>query len=230
VEHLKSPQDGLTFGIEASLGHWSDEIPYIVLATFRSMDNLRYWGVLGASVHDTDADTLCGNAVALGSHLACNRAYSSMIQKNIPPCAYVAILSDHVKVRTACVLKMKADWTALITLEKFAATELAVATLRKESHFADSIPNRLLMMIFERGGWNPNFPPGVDFARAMFVVLPDSRIVEEHHENLRDLGRSCEHNVTSRAARMQSLRSCGVLASRGIPTVGVDRDRFVVEF
>ena len=62
-------------------------------------------------------------------------------------------------------------------------------------------------MLFERGGFDPEFAPFVEFATALLKVLPDSRIVEEHHEFLRDQARASKENVSSRVSRMQTARS-----------------------
>ena len=73
--------------------------------------------------------------------------------------------------------------------------------------WAGQAPVRILFMLFERGGFDPEFAPFVEFATSLLKVLPDSRIVEEHHEFLRDQARASKDNVSSRVSRMQTARS-----------------------
>ena len=227
VEKVKTPQDGLRHDIELALGQWKDELKAIVEATFTNLTNLSYWRVLDASVHNKDAEKLCDNAAMLGLHLVCNRAYSSMVEYALPPLLYAPVLSDDRALRSQCLRRMKGDWSTLLQLELLSCTSPAAKLLLDDLYFAKSHPNRILFMLFERGRWSVDFQPALDFARAMFLVLPDSRLVEEHHGKLRDAARACKHNVTTRVARMQTVRNSQVLEARGIPTVTVTRDQYV---
>ena len=153
-----------------------------------------------------------------------------MVEYELPPLRYAAILSDHRTVQERCVRTMKEHWSCLLKLESLACTSPAAKKLLDDMHFARSSPNRILYMLYERGSWTIDFPPAVEFARAMFTAIPDSRVVEEHNEKLRDAARSCKHNVTSRVSRMQTLRNANVLEARGMPTISVSREQYVEEY
>ena len=230
VDNLKTPAQGLAYDIEQAQGKWSDEVYAIVQATLGDMDNLSYWGVLLASSADAESEAVCRNAAQLGLYLANHRAWSSFLEYSIVPLAYAPILSPDIDIRQACALRIKTDWTLILDLERFALTNGECRDLRKALTWADYVPNRLFFMLFERGGYDPDFPIARDYARSLLECLPDSRVVEEHHERLRDLARDCKHNVTNRVARMQACRTAGILEARGMATVTVVRQQFVDEY
>ena len=230
VEKVLTPLDGLSFLTKQSLGAWRDELVAILEATFASTANLQYWKVHHASHLDDDAILVCEHAAVLGIHLVSNRAWSKFLDVSIPPQSYAAILLPACDPRDERMRQMKCDWRVIMDLEARSLTDLSSAALRQELFWADFTPVRLMYMLFERGAWDPDFPPARDFLRALLEVLPDSRVVEEHHEKLRDMSRSCKHNVTTRVARMQSCRSAGVLERRGINAVSVSNDQFVDEY
>ena len=53
----------------------------------------------------------------------------------------------------------------------------------------NSKPIRLLYLVFERGQLNPLYEPFQRLVRSVSEALPDSRIIEQLHQWLRDLSR-----------------------------------------
>lgn len=117
VEHIKTPSDGLTLDIALSDGMWKEEVFKIIGSTFHNEGNLRYWGVLGCTPEDADAELVCGNAAMLGIHLASNRSWSSIIDYTIPPLRYAAILDPTPSVRRRCGTVISNDWKLLLRIE-----------------------------------------------------------------------------------------------------------------
>ena len=62
----------------------------------------------------------------------------------------------------------------------------------------------LLYLVFERGQFNPLYEPFQRLLRSILEALPDSRIVEQLHQWLRDLSRKRKHDVSSCIARMNA--------------------------
>eukprot|EP00959_Pyramimonas_sp_CCMP1952_P160086 3348143-Pyramimonas_sp.AAC.1 len=81
---------------------------------------------------------------------------------------------------------------------------------------------RVAYMLLERGGFDSNFAPFRTWMQALMDALPDSRIVEQTHQKLRDMERSNSNNVTSRLARHNSCVFIGVLEERGLPAISLN--------
>ena len=230
VENVKSSLQGLSFLIKLTLGDWTKELVAIVHAAFTDTSNLEYWQVYRASHLDAAAVTICENAAALATHMVSNMALSKSLKLSIPPLSYAAVTLPDCDPRNDRMSQMRTDWQLILSLEHLALTNPKAADLRDELFWASHVPIRLMYMLFERGGWDPDFPPAKHLFKALVEVLPDSRLVEEHHEKLRDMARRSKHNVTTRVARMQSCRSAGVLEQRGLTTASVTREQFIEQY
>ena len=117
IEHIKTPADGLTHDIALAGGMWKDEVFRILDSTFHNQDNLRYWGLLGSTPEDADAELLCGHAAMLGIQLASNRSWSSLVDYSLPPLRYAAILDPVASVRRNCGKVISDDWKLLLRIE-----------------------------------------------------------------------------------------------------------------
>ena len=86
---------------------------------------------------------------------------------------------------------------------------------------ASMIPQtaRVAYLLFERGRFDPCFAPFQQWMRALLDVLPDSRIVEQTHQHLRDMEHQNANNVTSRVSRHNACVFSGVLQERSLPAV-----------
>jgi hypothetical protein len=80
----------------------------------------------------------------------------------------------------------------------------------------NSKPIRLLYLVFERGQFNPLYEPFQRLLRSILEALPDSRIVEQLHQWLRDLSRKSKADVSSCIARMNACITSEALKPRGI--------------
>ncbi len=227
---VKTPAHGLRYLSKQTLGGWRTEISALAHTSFRNMENLGRWGLLGASSIAPYFESLCTRAFFLGVHVMNARAWSSVLEFDMPPMKYASLASSNDQVRIRCAETMRVDWANLLRLEAAALVNAQAAELRASIPAADATPNRLLYMLFERHGFDANCHEGQKYLRALLQSFTDSRLVEEHHQVLRDLERASRHNVTGKLARMQSCRRGAILEGRGIPTVKVTKEQFVSSF
>jgi hypothetical protein len=102
------------------------------------------------------------------------------------------------------------------------------ARLSEDASWANSKPVRLVYLVFERGQLSPIYEPFRRWLRVALDTLPDSRIVEQLHQWLRDLATKRKSDVSSVCSRMNACQTSNVLRSRGIETVCLARDEFAI--
>jgi len=116
---------------------------------------------------------------------------------------------------------MKADWQALLQAEAAHALHPAscnVVSLMRWRHFKAV---RMLFMLAEAHGWQVT-PELQNFIKDMFRGFPDTKVIEDTHQHLRDLGRDNRNFIISRVKRMYSCMESGELEKRHtkvVPTV-----------
>jgi hypothetical protein len=109
-----------------------------------------------------------------------------------------------------------------------AHADLEAQRLNEDAILMNSKPIRLLYLVFERGQFNPLYEPFQRLLRCILEALPDSRVVEQLHQWLRDLSRKSKADVSSCITCMSACIMSEVLTSRGIEAVSVSRDEHTV--
>ena len=84
---------------------------------------------------------------------------------------------------------MMPEWMNIQRNNVLAHTDLEAQRLNEDAFLMNSKPIRLLYVVFERGQFNPLYEPFQRLLRCILEALPDSRIVEQVHQWLRDLSR-----------------------------------------
>ena len=89
----------------------------------------------------------------------------------------------------------------------------------------------ILWLVFESDNYSPSACIlGQRMIRAMLLVLPDSRLIEEVNCYLRDLERRNKSNVTSAVAKMTAVMHSKKLESRGVPHNKTTQEEFMALF
>ena len=111
----------------------------------------------------------------------------------------------------ATLATMKKEWTALLLSESLNAVQPSkvVNLIRWRKWKAI----RLLYLMAEDYHWQP-VPELQQFCRDMFKGFPDTKVVEDTHQKLRDLARENRNFVSTRVKRMFSCMTSGNLDSR----------------
>ena len=78
-------------------------------------------------------------------------------------------------------------------------------------------------MLFERDKWDRNSIPGNRYLRAMLLVPPDNKLLEDIHNYLRDLSRLGRADLNSTQARSAAAMHSKRIEDRGIMTHKPDR-------
>jgi hypothetical protein len=123
---------------------------------------------------------------------------------------------------------MKAEWINVLKINSVAHRDVDATRLNDDAFWMSSKPVMLLYLVFERGQFNPLYEPFQRLLRSILEALPDSRIVEQFHQWLRDLSRKSRADVSSCVARMNACIMSEVLTSRDIEAVSVSRDEHTV--
>ena len=124
---------------------------------------------------------------------------------------YAELASQNSQVAQTTLDRMQTEWDALLKSEIANALQPSrlVATLRWRKWKAI----RLLYLMAESCEWKLS-PELQEFTRDMFKGLPDTKVIEDTHQKLRDLGREARHFVSSRSKRMFACMTSGKLENR----------------
>ena len=113
---------------------------------------------------------------------------------------------------------MKAEWEALLLSESAHAVHpdaCKVVDVMRWRHFKAI---RLLFLMAEAMEWKIA-PVLQQFIRDMLRGLPDTKVIEDTHQKLRDLARANRNFVAIRVKRMFSCMASGMLEARHTKTV-----------
>lgn len=110
---------------------------------------------------------------------------------------------------------MKADWKALLLAESAYAMHPASCKAVEAMRWRHFKAIRLLFLMAEELEWVVK-PELQQFIRDMFQGLPDTKVIEDTHQRLRDLARQNRNFVSSRVKRMFSCMTSGMLEPRHV--------------
>ncbi len=161
--------------------------------------------------------------------LNANRAWS-MWQFEAPPYAYAGLLSQHEDRKVAAMARLRADHDHLQKLELLAHRLPEAKELLDDVRDIFCTPVRLLYACYERDKYRVDSLSAKRQLASMLLVIPDTKSVEDVHQNLRDLQRAGRHMVSSKVNRTRAAIHSGVLESRGIPHRKVTKAEFVARF
>ena len=124
---------------------------------------------------------------------------------------HAGLASEDLNTARATLAIMKEEWKALLLSESLNAVQPSkvVNLIRWRKWKAI----RLLYLMAEDHDWQP-VPELQRFCRDMFKGFPDTKVVEDTHQKLRDLARDNRNFVRTRVKRMFSCMTSGNLESR----------------
>jgi hypothetical protein len=162
--------------------------------------------------------------------LAGERAWSKA-QCTIPPDCYARVAMDG-QAGIDAAQNMRADWVAILALEAARWTDAAAKTLRATYlHWLDNAAIRLLYQLFERDNFNPQqCAAGQRYLRALLLIAPDNKLVEDIHNYLSDLARNSRNFVASWAQRTSATIHCNKLETRQMNHYEISKDEFIANF
>lgn len=229
AELIKSPKQGLVNILKQSRGGWKTEVLAIAYNALRKEENLETMGLMRPLTPEP-FDGFTNAHVLFSLHLMGNRAWSLKLEFESPPQRYASTLDANAIRRNASGAQMQREFHSVLKLERDALKSAGARALRKKAFFLDNPSTRMPYHVFERCGNDPLNPKFQRLMTVLHKVIPDSRIVEEVHQYIRDKGRNNKNFVISRTSRFNACRTSGVLERREMQPVQVSKQQFVGRF
>lgn len=230
VTSVKTPKDGLSHFVRVANGGWQKEIKAIV-AILTKASSLRDCDLLpGASVLSCDEQAECSKTLfAFIGTLIGHRSFTG-IMHDCPPFCYAAVLSSNAAAKQDAVDMMKRDWAIVVALENVVHNNAVAAQVVND--LTDVFPPcvRIMYLAFEKDSWSAASIAGRRVLGCMLKGLPDSKLVEDTHQHLRDLQRHNRSHVSSKVRRMMACVASNNLELRGIEHRKITKGEFAARF
>ena len=168
----------------------------------------------------------------LSAHVPSNRSWSLAVRNHNAPEIYVGVLSSSPTKRDCAILQLKKDWQRLVRLEQRRATLGPARDLWNDLISCKYNVVRLMYCAFERDQFRSNSIPGCRLLHAMLDVLPDNKLVEDGHNDMRkDSKRTCLSKKRAYYRFQNVLGSESLFEKRGIQhTAKLTRAYFTREY
>ena len=219
--YVKTPKLGLISAMADARGGWQTLLRKTVHASLFHHGNLGYMGFAADCVFDDGQlaakvfDFLCGFLNA--------RSQSQVLAISSFPEATVLALSETPGEATATLQKMRAAWETLLWAEGLACKHDGMrAVLSAVPWCGHAIP-RLIFLLAESEGWQLPAAKTRELLKNVHQKLPDTKVIEDMHQHIRDKSRLQRYKKVSRPSRMQSCIESGVLEGRSLPCVTVPK-------
>ena len=140
----------------------------------------------------------------------------SLSKHQTPPEAYCTILNGNDEA----LQLLLSDWKLLCLVEQSPNAQEIADDLRATV----SKPTRWMYQLFEQGHQRE----GVDLLRNLMTVMPDTKLIEDIHKEVRVAAKQNANQKQSRIEIQNCILHSGVFAQRGVPhTAELDKVSFV---
>ena len=229
VQSIKSPQQHLKHLIELTMDNrWTKDSQFMDLATVLTdwnglADVLKYHQVSRKKLDRQQHGELMESFVMQLWYYILNlmaKRSVAICKFSTCPDVYAGLLSSNQEDAQNCWEKMLEDWKLLVLLEQSRYQDLV-----SDLQLTVDAPCRLAYQMAELGRREQS----LRLMRAMLLVLPDTKFVEDLHQKVKLDGKFGKRNSKQTCSCVQSLiENSGMLESRGIPhTARLDREAFV---
>jgi len=234
VETILTPQDGLQERIAFNQLNWYDDevLEHFTHCLGSSIDTLDWIGFtpIGGEHTIPQQDKLVGEYLNLVFHTGGARSWTKL-SMGLPPYCYAGLASADPDIADQTMAKFKRDFANMLKLEDLAAQRNRHAKqLLSDLYISKKKALRLLYLLFERDGFRLNSVAGQRYLRAILLVPPDNKLLEDIHAYLRDLARHGRATMSSPLSRSAAACNSGRLEARWIPHATVTHDEFVDKF
>ena len=228
VHNVKSPKQGLQDAFALAQGNWMREkhLGNLIHDSFESHANLDYMGV------SCTCPDKARKVFFLAARLLGNRCWSMAVRHHGPPDIYVGLLSSSQTKREWAISRLKRDWQRMVWLENQRASNSAAMDLWKDLIAGKNNVVRLMFCAFERDQFRASSAQGCRLLHAMLHVLPDNKIVEDGHNEVRKDSKRTGLQKKRTQFRMQHvLQHTRVFEKRDIRhAAAVPREVFIREY
>lgn len=218
---ITTPSTGLAEQLRLCRGGWQDDLVGIMKCAFYNVDNLEY---LGVQVHREVSEDGQHNLETLLEFwllfLTC-RASSTSVCATYPQASVLA-LSPNPDVARGALQDMRDQWALLLAAESLQRRYTSLRPLLTAIPWTSSALMRLTFYFLERDGWPDRITDSEDGKQMLLglhVGIPDSLVIEQIHQKLREVQRLSRSDITASGSRNYHAAKSGVLDMRGIPSV-----------
>ena len=135
------------------------------------------------------------------------------IYLHIDSIRYVQLASNNQEDAHQALQQLKSEWDALLKSEHVYALNPSHASVVHKMRWRKHKAIRMLYLMAEATNWE--LSPGLKaYVIDMFKGLPDTKVIEDTHQKLRDLQRENRNFVSNRVKRMFSCMTSGQLDLR----------------
>ena len=226
AKNVKTPDNAVANHCNMALGGWQDEVQRICCSCFSDIAKIGRSRFMDITANPEAASSDLLRRVDLGIALMAERSWSSIASYGTPPVKYANVLHENEETRNASAATMQRDWASILELEREAHERIEAHEICDDCAYMLQNVVRVMFMLFERGRFSPSYAPFHNYMNELVRVLPDSRIVEQTHQHLREMEHDNKNMVTSRVARHNACTTSNVLNEREIPDVGVTEEEF----
>lgn len=215
MTQVKMPMDSMRFWLMQSKGQWIHELIGCIKNVCHNTDTfsrLEIWSRADGAQERVEL------AMSLLLHICSNRLKSIFTQLHEPPYRYAGAL-ERGPGGQAVVTQMQQEWQNLLQLEAGDAQEPALHEPVQMMKWRHNMVPRLLYLAFEKGDWKVEDLEAQGLLANIFTHLPDSKVIEDLHNHLRDLSRKAGNHASGAVSRQIAILESQVLESRGIPTM-----------
>jgi hypothetical protein len=217
VKNIKSPSDNVRYTIRMSKGAWARDghLFHTIEESFFSAKNLAFMGI---STYDKSAQKQqkIDMEVDLVIHLVSNRAWSLAARHAIPPDTYSLAISSDPAQRQLGVDELQGDFRRLLKLEDSRCRDADAMLLWKEMITPKKFPIRLIYLFYERDAYDPSSSCGIRWMMGHVKIMPDNKVVEDCHNDIRRCANSNPNPVLSTGNMQRLVNNSGVLDKRNI--------------
>ena len=204
VKHVKSPSAGIRYLAKLADGGWAKE-PHLSAMLGRALESSETFELIGLGV-GVPSSAVAHKVLLLTWHLLGHRAWS-LSRHSVAPDCFVKALSGQDAVAADAVGAMRSVWGKVVQLEQCRGDVPAAAQLWNDLDVVHSSAIRCMFVFYEGDQWRANSRAGRKLLMGLLKVLPDNKIVEDLHGDVRKDHRS-KPNQKATVSRIQHVLLC----------------------
>ena len=231
VTKVKNTAQGLQYYMASASGGWQKHVAELLRNNLVDEVNLKRCELfhdhleIPVPVQEQSA----GLMLEFTTRLAGNRCFSCA-HFDAPPFCYAGLFSQSETVKARVARSMKNHLRIMMLLEDNRYKDNQIATLLDDMLDVFTPAVRLMFIAFEKDDWDFRSPAGMKILAGFLAGLPDTKVVEDTHQHLRDLRRRARYMVCSKISRTQACVDAGILEARGLRHEKVTKSEFVAKF
>lgn len=218
AKFVKNPNDGFDFNLTMAKGGWQSELVDAVRSSLYSPDRLTYMEVESFGADDMSL------LVNLLFQLLKNRAASLVCLSDTHPSRSILALDPDNDLANAARGDLLEDWHILLKCERLSLKHAGMAKVLNSVFWRRHSLVRMIFHLCESECDDPSAPALRRLLRGVHLHWPDSKVVEDMHQHLRDETRTQRASTSSRQKRMITCVDSKVIEKRGMKSVTVTGD------